>query len=78
MKKIKATLIDKVSGQEKEFFQDFDDDYPDDVIDYMWKDGNYSCDCNRYDIFFPDDGVNFPCSIEDDERFKLVSLETIN
>lgn len=26
---------------------EYEEDYPDDVILYRWEDGNFACDCNR-------------------------------
>lgn len=37
---------------------------------YWWREGNFSCDCNRYDVFYPDnDGdIEIDC---DGNRFTV-------
>ena len=36
---------------------------------YLWSEGNYSCDCNRYDFVYAD-GTDHECG---DERFIIVA-----
>lgn len=47
----------KVStGETVEFNETVDSEDPEQLIEFMWGDGNYSCDCNRH-IFFNRDGL---------------------
>jgi hypothetical protein len=46
------------SGEEREIHED---GLWDDIADYMWTEGNYSCDCNRA-LFF------YNCGPESDDR----------
>ena len=36
---------------------------------FFWQEGNFSCDCNRGDLFFGNNDVDFPCS---GNRFTVV------
>jgi len=53
----KETLIERV--------ENWDD------VEYIWTEGNYSCDCSRYHFFYPEDKdwENQPCG---DIRFALL------
>lgn len=48
-----------------------------DFVKYMWHEGNDGCDCNKYDYFYPDDNIDYPCWNPDfkDGRFEVVSIE---
>jgi len=50
-------------------------------VDYMWTEGNFSCDCNRYDYFYPEDDIDFPCynkEYKDGNRFELIGIKKID
>lgn len=60
--KYKITLKDTRSNEVKELIQDYDyDEYGDEeayrLVEFMWEEGNYSCDCNRF-IFMYDADVS--------------------
>ena len=41
---------------------------------YMWLEGNYSCDCNRYMFMYNDYETDFPCG----ESIELLSITDAN
>lgn len=73
-----VTLKDKETNETKILSQEFEereeDDFSEwDVIEFMWEEGNYSCDCNRWIFFYPEErDVDFPCG---NGRFELVKLK---
>jgi len=49
---INVTILDSVTGEQRSYQDDFVwSQDPDDFSEYIWSDGNYSCDCNR-GLFF--------------------------
>lgn len=40
--------------------------------DFVWTEGNFSCDCNRHDFFYPDSNKDVPCG---DDRFTISFIE---
>jgi hypothetical protein len=72
--KVKALLRDTQTGEEGWHEYDHEGSGPDEEhsIWYLWIDGNYSCDCNRLDFIYGDDGEERVCS---DGRVELVRLE---
>lgn len=72
-------LQDKETGETKIIkyesqFKDGDDEDNDMVVDFMWTEGNYSCDCNRHVFFYDSDAGENPCG---DKRFNLVKIEKV-
>jgi hypothetical protein len=56
---IRVTIVDTTTGEQRSFHDDYDwwsFEYP----DYIWADGNYSCDCNRGLMFSRDGGEDDP------------------
>lgn len=76
----KFILLDTITDEKKEFVEDFtfsrDDDKEDitNVIEYIITEGNKGCDCNRFDLFYPDSDEDFPCNTHEN-RFKLLKLD---
>ncbi len=59
----------------REYVIEDDHDWTEEGADYMWSEGNFSCDCNRR-LFIarqtdPDGDSHFPCG----ETVELVRLE---
>ena len=53
---IRVTIRDTATGEERTYEEDAPDWKPDDYhpggfSDYIWREGNYSCDCNRGNFF---------------------------
>lgn len=74
-KKFIVTLRDNLTHEEKGITHtcaDSQDLSAKELADFMWEDGNYSCDCNRFSHFYPCSDENYPCG---DERFTLVSID---
>jgi hypothetical protein len=76
MKTVTAVL--EYEGQRYTYEDDWiprEDDTDEDIrhlVHYMWTEGNYSCDCNRFAFmgFEEPEDENFPCG----DTVKLVSL----
>lgn len=50
-----------------------------DMTEYMWSEGNYSCDCNRSHYFFEARGLNEPETDEcGDYKFSVRLTDTEN
>jgi hypothetical protein len=47
----------------------------DEIITFNYLEGNRSCDCNQYSMFYSDKETNFPCY---DDEFKGNRFETIS
>lgn len=47
------------------------DEHEKNGIDFMWYEGNYSCDCNRGDFFYQGSDEEFECT---GNRFKLLDI----
>jgi len=71
MKHVIALLRDNKTKVIKECKDEYSDNSTDEGIEFIWTEGNYSCDCNRY-IFFYGYDKDYPCG---DERFTLISLK---
>ncbi len=77
------TLRDNKTGESKDFIHKSDTLYDSEeeelaLIEYMWTDGNYGCDCNKYDNFYPDEDVDYPChspEFKDNRRFEVTSIK---
>lgn len=41
---------------------------------FMWEEGNFSCDCNRGMFFYGDHTLDFPCSSWTDQRFTILKF----
>lgn len=48
---IDFTIRQNSTGKTRVFTDTYDDDYPLHTVEFLWSEGNYSCDCNRA-IFF--------------------------
>lgn len=77
----KYILVDTTTDEKKEGTEEFpgytkdtfdDNEHYRDVIEYMYTEGNQSCDCNRHDMFYPKYEDDYPCG---DGRFKLLKLD---
>jgi hypothetical protein len=65
-------ITDTTTGETRTYFYDMDWD---DASDWMWGDGNYSCDCNRSLMFMRATGIE--PELDDarecgDERYRVV------
>lgn len=40
--------------------------------DFIWTEGNYACDCNRHNFFYPKSDVDWPCG---QDRFTISFIE---
>lgn len=62
-----ANLVFQYKGKEYSFQHDFGYGYAEESAEYMWTEGNYSCDCNR-SIFlmkkYPEDFKELECGCE--------------
>lgn len=47
-----VTLHDTNTGLTGPFSYEYDDDYPHEVIEFMWTEGNFACDCNRSQFLY--------------------------
>lgn len=72
----KITLKEKSAGKVLSFIEEYPiDDEDDEWVEFLWKEGTMSCDCNRERYFYPDiDSSEYKCG---DERFELLSLEKV-
>lgn len=79
-RKYRITLKDTLTGDTRTFEQSMSDDTPqaaDHVMEYLWNDGNYGCDCNRSLFLWQfDDNKQLPCDFLKN-RIELVELEPI-
>lgn len=57
--KISVEILNVGSGETRVFEDELPDDYPESAILYMWENGSYGCDCNRY-LFFERAGGGDP------------------
>ncbi len=72
-----ATLHDTHTGEIKVIREMFPNGFPHNSVEFIWNQGNFGCDCNRYDMFYPDDDVvNWPCNTTE-QRFVLLKLEKV-
>ena len=86
MSTFSITLKDRKTDEQKEVLYDFSikkdsEEEEFEVVEFIWTDGNFACDCNRYDCFYPDDDIDFPCynkEYEDGNRFELISIKKSN
>ena len=76
MKTYAITLKDNQTGEIKTITKDFMDDYPHESVEFMWEDGNYECDCNRWEFFYPDNDEDYQCNVGAN-RFELVELKLL-
>lgn len=63
-KTVVATLRNRLTGETLNYI---DDDWEDDsevsTVEFMWTEGNYSCDCNRSLFLYEwDDTRQLPCN----------------
>jgi hypothetical protein len=83
MGKFLVTLKDRKTDEQKEVLYDFSiekdsEEEEFEVVEFIWTDGNFGCDCNRYDLFYTDDDIDFPCynkEYEDGNRFELINIK---
>jgi len=73
----KSTVTLKYQGKEYTFDYDWNEDYPTDSANFMFEEGNYSCDCNKK-IF-----LNQYCGLKIDnedcgDKIELVSIEHLS
>ncbi len=67
---VRITLEDTTTGEQRIYIDTLEDERTYDAS-YIWSDGNYSCDCNRYNFFYgSEDSVG--CG---DTRFKVIRWE---
>lgn len=70
----KILLKDKACGEYKSIPYYYPYDFC--SLEFYFEEGNMSCDCNRYMLFYGHDtGHKQVCS--DEERFELISIEAI-
>jgi len=78
MTKFTITLKDNQTGEIKdiEYFCSGPYEYATEreLVEFIWEDGNNSCDCNRFSEFYPDSEKDYPCG---DERFTLIFIKEI-
>ena len=70
-------LKDMATGEVKAIDFEYSGNHPDGYdmgVLWMWEQGNYSCDCNRGNYFYPDDETDCPCG---DERFNLQKIVNV-
>lgn len=71
-------ILDNLTGMTKSIFREYEikEKEEEEIISYLWKlmEGRLRCDCNRYNMFYPDEDSDFPCG---EERFKLVSTKRL-
>lgn len=72
-RKFVITLEDKKTNIVKNI--EYEWEGSDEGIDFYFKEGNLSCDCNRYNLFYDDADPDYPCG---HERFKLLGIEEKN
>jgi len=77
IRKYRITLKDKISGYKRSFIEKYEV-YEDgtDIADYMWHEGNYSCDCNRSLFLWNWKREELPCN-NGDNQIKLVELKEL-
>jgi hypothetical protein len=73
-----AKIVFKYEGKKYPYEYDFGYGYPESSAEYMFNDGNYSCDCNRslflsekYEGFLDEEGNEFDC----DDEIEMISFE---
>lgn len=74
MKIVYISLRDNKTNISKIITQEYDDDMSNEGIEFMWTEGNYSCDCNRYNFFYPNSNIDYPCG---ESRFDMASVPQI-
>lgn len=72
MKTTIAKCVFVHEGKQYLFEYDYEEDYPFDAANYMFTEGNYSCDCNR-SAFVQEKYPEFP-ELDCGEKIELVEL----
>lgn len=68
-----AVMVFEFDGHQYIHESDFGFEYEPEAAAYMFRDGNYACDCNR-SLFILQDGHDFP-EMECGDRIKLLSFK---
>lgn len=81
-RKAKVEIVDTITGELVSYIDEAMADDSDDLLGFMWGDGNYACDCNRANFFADAKGIEhgptqFPCG-DGRYRVKITDLETGN
>lgn len=70
-----VTLRETATGKERTF----QDDTPrpwDETSDFIWREGNFACDCNRYTFWLEAAGEEQPDDVPcGDGRFQIVHIK---
>lgn len=84
MSKFTITIKDNKTGETKRIIYDnaISKDAPEEqheLVEFMWTDGNNGCDCNLYNVFYPEEesGIDMPCYSEGYENGKRFEVESI-
>lgn len=75
---IDAYLRDKSNGKEAVYSYECPDTSVD-LVNFMWSDGNWACDCNRLDFLYPEadpTGMLHGCGDDRIECLKVVRRDT--
>lgn len=64
-------LQDSRNGNKSSEFFDYD------YHDYLWREGNFSCDCNRSIFLYDDEDKELPCNAEEN-IINIVSIQDEN
>lgn len=73
---MEVEVILEYQGKQYKYVYDFGEGYPYESAEFMYTEGNYSCDCNR-SIFIQEHCDNDFPEMECGEEIKLVSLKQI-
>lgn len=71
-----ANVVLEYEGKTYKFSHDFGYGYPQDAAEFMFEDGNYSCDCNR-SSFIHDHYPEFEKWDECGDKIELKSLDIV-